>query len=53
MGKNVQVGNAKTDSNRSRFQDSPLDFSTTMRSLRVEMQSHKEDNERLVKSLEE
>ena len=50
MGENVRVGNVETESNGRRFQDTPLDFVATMRSLRVEMQSYKEDNERLVKS---
>ena len=45
MGENVRVGNAETDSNGRRFQDTPLDFAATMRSLRVEMQSYRVDNE--------
>ena len=53
MGGNVQIGNAEIESNGRRFQDTPLDFSATMRILRVEMQSHRVDNERLVKALEE
>ena len=53
MGENVQVGNAKIESNGRRFQDTPPDFAATMRSLMVEMQSYKEDNERLVKAQEE
>ena len=53
MGENVWIGNAETDSNGRRFQDTPPDFAATMRSLRVEMQSHREDNEILVKALEE
>ena len=53
MGGNFRIGNAETNSNGRRFQDTPLDFTATMRSLRVEMQSHREDNERLVKSIEE
>ena len=50
MGENVRVGNAETDSNGRRFQDAPPDFATTMRSLRVEMQSYREDNERMIKA---
>ena len=53
MGENVRVGNAETESNGRRFQDTPLDFVATMRILRLEMQSHREDNEKLVKALKE
>ena len=53
MGENICVGNAETESNGRRFQDTPPDFAATMRSLRVEMQSYKEDNEILVKDQEE
>ena len=53
MGENVRIGNAEIESNGRRFQDTPPDFAATMRSLRVEMQSHRENNERLVKVLEE
>ena len=48
---NVWIGNAETKSNGRRFQDTPPYFFTTMRSLRVEMQSHRADTERLVKAL--
>ena len=50
MGENICVGNAETESNGRRFQETPQDFAATMRSLRVEMQSYREDNERLVKA---
>ena len=53
MGENVGVGNAETKSNGRIFQDTPPNFTATMRILRVEMQSYKEDNERLVKDLED
>ena len=53
MGENVRVESAEIDSNGRRFQDTPPDFTATMRSLRVEMQSYREDNERLVKAQEE
>ena len=53
MGENVRIGNAKTDSNGRRFQDTPPDFAATMRSLGVEIQSYREDNERLIKAQEE
>ena len=47
MGENVRVGNAEMESNERRFQDTPPYFVATMRSLRVEMQSYRVDNERL------
>ena len=50
MGENVQVGNVETESNGRRLQETPPDFVATMRSLMVEMQSYKENNERLVKA---
>ena len=53
MGENVQVGNAETESNGKRFQDTPPDFAATMRILRVEMYSYMVGNERLVKDQEE
>ena len=53
MGENIRVGNAKIESNVKRFQDTPPNFAATMRSLRVEMQSYREDNEILVKDWEE
>ena len=52
-GQNVQIGNVETESNGRRFQDYPLDFAATMRSPRVEMQSHRADNEILLRALEE
>ena len=53
MGENVRIGNVETETNARMFQDAPPYFAATMRSLRVEMQTHREDNERLVKGLEE
>ena len=53
MGENIRFGNSKTKSNGRRFQDTPPYFAATMRSLRVEMQSYRADNERLVKAQEE
>ena len=53
MGENVRIGNYEAESNGRRFQDTPPDFPATMRSLRVEMESYKADNERLVKAQEE
>ena len=49
MGDNVRVKNDEIESNGRRYQDTPPDFAATMRSLRVEMQSCREENERLVK----
>ena len=49
MGENVRVGNIEPESNGRRFQETPPYFAATMRSRRVEMQSYREDNERLVK----
>ena len=53
MGENICMENAETNSNGKIFQDTPPNFAATMRSLRVEMQSYREDNERLVKAEEE
>ena len=53
MEGNVRIGNAEIESNGRRFQDTSPDFEATMRSLRVEMQSYRADNERLVKAQEE
>ena len=49
MGKNVRVGNDEIESNGRIFQDTPPDIAATMRSLRVELQSRREDNERMLK----
>ena len=53
MVENIHVGNAETESNGRRFEDTPSNFAATMRSLRVEMQSYRANNERLVKAQEE
>ena len=53
MGGNVRIRNAKTESNGRRFQDTPPDFEGTMRNLKVEIQSYRADNERLIKAREE
>ena len=50
MGKNVRVGNAGTESNGRIFQDSLPNFVATMRSLRVEMQSYREEDVRMIKA---
>ena len=53
IGENIQHGNAKTYSNGRRNQYTPLDIVYILRSLRVELQSYKVDNEKLVKAHEE
>ena len=51
--KTSELENVETESNGRIFQETPPDFATTMRSLRVEMQSYREDSERLFKAHEE
>ena len=53
MGENVQVGNAETKSNGRIYQETPPDIVATTRSLRVGLQSCREDNERMIKAQEE
>ena len=53
MGGNIYVGNAETESNGRRFQETPLYFAATMRILRVEMYSYREDNEGMIKYQED
>ena len=53
MGENIQVENAKIESNGRRNQETPPDIAATVRSLRVELQSCREDNERMIKAQEE
>ena len=53
MGENVRVGNDETESNGRRNQETPPNIATTMRSLRVELQSCREDNERMLKAQED
>ena len=50
MGKNVRIGNVEIETNGRRFQDTPPDFAATMRSLGVEIQSYRANNERLIKA---
>ena len=47
---NFRIGNVETESNSRRLQETPPYFAATMRILRVEMQSYKEDNERVIKA---
>ena len=53
MGENVRVGNDETDSNGRRNQETPPDIAAMMRSLRVELESCREDNERMLKAQED
>ena len=48
MGENIHVENAETKSNGRRNQVIPPDITETMRGLGVEMQSYRENNERLI-----
>ena len=48
MGGNIHVENAETKSNGRRNQVIPPDITETMRGLGVEMQSYRENNERLI-----
>ena len=48
MGANIHVENAETKSNSRRNQVIPPDIIETMRGLGVEMQSYRENNERLI-----
>ena len=52
IGENIQVENPEIESNGRRNQETPPDIATTMRSLRVELQSCIEDNERMLKGQE-
>ena len=53
IGENIQVGNVETKSNGRRYQETSPDITTTMRSLRVELQSCREENERMLKAQED
>ena len=53
MGGEIRVGNVETESNGRRYQETPPDIAATMRSLRVDLQSYRENNERMIKSQEE
>ena len=53
MGENIQVENAEIESNGRRNQETPPAIATTMRSLRVDLQSYREDNANIIKSQEE
>ena len=53
MGENVRVGNDEAESNGRIFQDTPPNIVSTMSSLRVELHSCREDNERMLKAQED
>ena len=48
--KNIRVGNAETKSSRRKYQETPLDIAATMRRLRVDLKSYREDNKMMIKS---
>ena len=48
-GQNINVGNADTESNGHQARGEQETLIETMRSLKIEVQSYKEDNERLVR----
>jgi hypothetical protein len=48
-GQNISVGNAETESNRHQARGEQETLIETMRSLKIEVQSYKEDNERLIR----
>ena len=52
-GQDMSVGNAETKTNGHRENVNPREFVETMRSLRMEVQSYREDNERLLKAQEQ
>ena len=53
MRQNIQVENVETKSNGRMNQETPPDIIAAMRSLRVELQSHREDNEMMIKAQED
>ena len=53
MGENIRFGNVESESIGRIYQETPLDITATIRSLRVEMQIYKEDNEIIIKAQEE
>ena len=48
-GQNTKIGNAKTDSNGRKERGEKEILIETIRSLKIEVQIYKEDNERLMK----
>jgi FtsZ-binding cell division protein ZapB len=48
-GQNIRVGNAETESNRHKGRGEQETLIETVRSLKIEVQSYKEDNERLMR----
>ena len=49
MGEKIRVGNVETESNGITYKETPPYIAATMRILRVELQSYREDNERMIK----
>jgi hypothetical protein len=48
-GQNIRVGNAETESNGHKGRGEQETLIETVRSLKIEVQSYKEDNERLMR----
>jgi hypothetical protein len=48
-GLHVNMGNAETESNGHRSRVEPVELVETMRSLQKEVQSYREDNERMMR----
>ena len=53
MGENVRVGNDDIETNGRRFQETPLDIATTMRSLIKAQEEQHKLNAAMLKSLTE
>ena len=53
MGENIRFDNVEMKSNGRRYQENPPDIAATMRNIRVEMQSYREDNGRMIKTQED
>jgi hypothetical protein len=52
-GLHISMGNVETESNGHRSKVEPMELVETMRSLQKEVQSYREDNERLIRAQEE
>ena len=53
MGGNIQVENAEIEFDGKGNQETSLNIAATIRSLKVELQRCREENERMIKDLEE
>jgi hypothetical protein len=49
-GQNISVGNVETKSNGHRSRVEPTELVETMRSLRMEVQSYRDDNEKIMRA---